>query len=312
MYNNEQGTVLIKKGLYTYCVKKSDDSILFYTTPSKENQTVPKGVTFEQMFGYKAVDHKVPAYQKQKQFRPNVQQNTNNKYQNNRKFNNQNNYKKTNFNKNNNSKQFKSKILYKTNFHKRTIYYPDSIEGFLAINNKLYPENQPKDVKIIASFANMINYDEIKDFKFFLIKHRTNIGHIKVLENNKLVAYENPLANVNIGFIVEQLSRFVDVIFAPANDSYIEELLKVGREVTILYPNKDMKDEYLLYVKSITGNSGVYHTLNKYFDIFIDRIEEIRKKKYNNAQFIETMRLSEIKAINVNPIVGTGITFNIK
>lgn len=312
-YNSENDTIIIRKGLYTYHVRKSDDTILFYITPSKEHQTVQNNVTFEQMFGYKAVDYRMPNYSKQnKQFR----NNNRNNFQNNNNRQRSNNTTKKPFNNSKYSKtkqQFnnKPKVIYKTNFHKGTIYYPDSIEGFLAINNKKYPENQPKDVKIIASFANMINFKEITDTKYFIIKHRSNIGYIKVLEGDKLVSYENPLSNININYIIEQLSRHVDIIFAPANDSYIEELLKLGKTVTILYPSRDMKEEYLLYVKSITGNANIYHTLTKYFDLFMDRIDEIKKRGYSNARFLETTRLSELKSITVLPNTEIGIGFDI-
>lgn len=329
MYNNnniENDTIVIKKGSCDYHVKRNTDVILYYITPTRERKLMGSiNTTFESIFGYKAADHKAVNPMK-RQF------NNNNNYQSTRKpfivnrrptTPNNNNDRRFNNNNYNNNQRFrkpnikntkpirKQKVLYKTNFHKGTIYYPDSIEGFLAINNKLNPEAVSKDVKIIATFANIIDYSEIKDYKFFSIKHRSNFGHIKVLENEKLVSYENPFAKVNIQYTIEQLSRFVDIIFVPANDTYLDELLKTGREVTIVYPSREMKDEYLLYIKSFMGNASIYHTFNKYFDIFIDRIEELKRAKYSNTIFVELMRLSELKSIVVNPNVGSAITFDI-
>lgn len=324
--DNNNDIIVIKKGLYDYYVNRHDDTILYYIyTPSNETRKVQADTTFESMFGYKAVDHKQPSSNKKQQItavfnkpyaKKVIVKKTFNNNANNNKFvkktvNNKFNNRKPTNNKFNNKKQFKPKVIYKTNFNKRTVFYPDSIEGFLAINIKNNPEAQPKDVKIIASFANVVNYNEIKDFKYFKMEHKSNVGHIKVVEGDKLVSYENPLININIGAVVDLLSRFVDVIFVPANDNFVEELLKAGKEVTILYPGKEMKDEYLLYVKSFNGNSGIYHTLSKYYDTFIERIEELKKKKYKTAQYIELTRLSELKSVSIDPIVGTGVTFNL-
>lgn len=84
----------------------------------------------------------------------------------------------------------------------------------------------------------------------------------------------NPLFPMNYIEHIKGLIGVADIIFVSSHDVVRQGLRQAGIDYTLVYPSRDIKEEYVQRYIDRGNNEHFVETLQEKWDIFIDEIEQ--------------------------------------
>lgn len=181
--------------------------------------------------------------------------------------------------------------IYITVFNNSTIFHENSVEAFLCKKAKEFPNAQPKKIKIVCTFENIIDKNSLEKSSYFHLNYRDHLVFYDIKEGDSLNSYRNPLFPKILDILIPELSKYVDFLIVPSNEIFLEYFGKESYEniYVLQMANEEALKKYIEKMKNKQDkykSSKYIYNIEKKCDQIIQSQNQF-KEKYPNMKFIE-------------------------
>lgn len=173
-------------------------------------------------------------------------------------------------------------------FHDHTIYMPSHYLSKIAkkIINKQEIQNNQK-LKIYFCIDEIVKSNDL--IKTLILNYQSDLAYIDIKENNDtLTTIKHPLFPKNLEMLLDIAEKYYTTICLSSNkeiiDYFIENKLYEKYDLNLIIPNIESKEEYIKKIELKKLPSKIRYTYEKYWDIIINRLSDVKVKEINIIQ----------------------------
>lgn len=131
--------------------------------------------------------------------------------------------------------------------------------------------------KVYAGFPGVGKSNFFKNNQAMLKISDSDSSLFSWVYNEDKVRTRNPEFPANyIAHIKSLISKDYDVVFVSTHSEVIEALIESGIQFEVVYPNRDLKEEYLRRYRERGSDEAFINLLDSKWDMFIDSLENLK------------------------------------